>query len=68
MNMPDSEQSERNGTQFLKQLLYLPEIHTASLSPDGKWVAFEWFRVHENMDIFLVPADGSAPPVTSRTP
>ncbi len=32
-------------------------------------MAFEWYRVHENMDVFLVPADGSAPPVAlTHTP
>jgi dipeptidyl aminopeptidase/acylaminoacyl peptidase len=44
------------------------EIAETSVSPDGKWVAFS-MRVsgrenawHTNTDIFLSPADGSAPP------
>jgi dipeptidyl aminopeptidase/acylaminoacyl peptidase len=54
---------------FLHQLLFLPEVWNARLSPDGRWVAFEWYRIHENLDVFLVPSDGSAPPVAlTHTP
>jgi dipeptidyl aminopeptidase/acylaminoacyl peptidase len=48
---------------FLHQLLFLPEVLDARMSPDGRWVAFEWYRIHENLDVFVVPTDGSAPPV-----
>jgi dipeptidyl aminopeptidase/acylaminoacyl peptidase len=48
---------------YLAQLLALPAVDHALLSPDGRWVAFMWYRLHENMDVFLVPADGSAPPI-----
>ena len=48
---------------FLQQLLSLPEVYGARISPDGKWVAFEWYRIHENLDVFAVPTDGSASPV-----
>ncbi len=48
---------------YLQQLLTLPAILRALLSPDGRWVAFVWYRIHENFDIFLVPTDGSAPPI-----
>jgi dipeptidyl aminopeptidase/acylaminoacyl peptidase len=66
MNMAGSEQ---NGKQYLRQLLHLPEIFLPHLSPDGKWVAFEWYRIHANLDVFLVPTDGSAPPVAlTHTP
>ncbi|MGW8251730.1 MAG: S9 family peptidase, partial [Anaerolineales bacterium] len=41
----------------------------ALLSPDGRWVAFVWYRIHENYDVFAVPADGSAPPLAlTHTP
>ena len=54
---------------LLRQLLYLPEVLDARISPDGRWVAFEWYRIHENLDVFLVPTDGSSPPVPlTRTP
>ncbi|MBN1148969.1 MAG: S9 family peptidase [Anaerolineales bacterium] len=50
-------------TSFLDQLLGLPTVIRALLSPDGRWVAFMWYHMHENIDVFLVPSDGSAPPV-----
>lgn len=61
--------SEHDSQHFLHQLLHLPVIYVPQLSPDGKWVAFEWYRIHENLDVFLVPADGSTPPVAlTHTP
>jgi len=48
---------------FLHQLMTLPTVLEARLSPDKRWVAFSWYRVHENIDIFLVPSDGSQPPI-----
>lgn len=54
---------------FLNQLLTLPTVLSASLSPDRRWVAFVWYRVHANLDVFLVPADGTTPPVAlTHTP
>jgi dipeptidyl aminopeptidase/acylaminoacyl peptidase len=54
---------------FLHQLMSLPTIGEARLSPDKKWVAFTWYRVHENYDVFLVPSDGSRTPVAlTHTP
>ena len=54
---------------FLQQLLALPSVSQAFLSPDGRLVAFEWYRRHENLDVFLVPSDGSRLPVAlTQTP
>jgi dipeptidyl aminopeptidase/acylaminoacyl peptidase len=54
---------------FLQQLLHLPSVQYARLSPDRRWVAFVWYRIHENMDVFVVPTDGSSPPVAlTHTP
>ncbi|MBN2500697.1 MAG: S9 family peptidase [Anaerolineales bacterium] len=54
---------------YLEQLLNLPDVVTAKLSPDGRWVAFVWYHVHENFDVFVVPSDGSAAPVAlTHTP
>ncbi len=54
---------------FLHQLLSLPTVLYARLSPNGRWVAFVWYRIHENLDVFLAPTDGSAPPVAlTHTP
>jgi len=47
----------------------LPTVLDARLSPDKRWVAFTWYRMHENVDVFLVPSDGSQPPnVLTHTP
>lgn len=48
---------------FLHQLLTLPAVVEARLSPDKLWVAFTWYRIHENYDVFIVLSDGSQPPV-----
>lgn len=48
---------------FLEQVLNLPSVEGAQLSPDGRWVVFMWYRVQENMDVFLVACDGSSPPL-----
>jgi dipeptidyl aminopeptidase/acylaminoacyl peptidase len=47
---------------YLHQLMTLPTVVEAKLSPDKRWVAFQWYRMHENIDVFLVPSDGSQPP------
>ncbi|MBX0326715.1 prolyl oligopeptidase family serine peptidase [Oscillochloris sp. ZM17-4] len=47
---------------FLTQLLSLPSVERAELSPDRRWVAFAWYRVSRNIDIFVAPTDGSAAP------
>lgn len=48
---------------FLNQLLALPTVSAAFISPDRQWIAFEWYRIHPDQDVFVVPTDGSAPPV-----
>lgn len=54
---------------FLSLLMSLPTVSAAYLSPDQQWIAFDWFRVHQNLDVFLVPADGSAVPTAlTHTP
>ncbi len=56
-------------SSFIQQLLTLPTVLSARLSPDRRWVAFEWYRVHENVDVFLVPVDGGRAPVAlTHTP
>ena len=53
----------------MDQLLSLPEILDARLSPDGHGIAFVWYRLLENADVFYVPSDASVPPVAlTRTP
>ncbi|HEX9092331.1 MAG TPA: prolyl oligopeptidase family serine peptidase, partial [Anaerolineales bacterium] len=48
---------------FLHQLMTLPTVGNARLSFDKRWVAFTWYRKHENIDVFLVPTDGSQAPI-----
>ncbi|HKJ28004.1 MAG TPA: prolyl oligopeptidase family serine peptidase [Anaerolineales bacterium] len=48
---------------FLNQLLNLPTVLYASLSPDRRWVVFVWYHMHENFDVFVVPTDGSRAPI-----
>jgi dipeptidyl aminopeptidase/acylaminoacyl peptidase len=58
-----------NQDSFLHQLMTLPTVLEARLSPDKRWVAFTWYRLHENVDVFLVPSDGTQPPVAlTHTP
>ena len=58
-----------SGDTFLHQLMTLPTVEDARLSPDKNWVAFTWYRRHENQDVFLVPADGSQEPIAlTHTP
>jgi dipeptidyl aminopeptidase/acylaminoacyl peptidase len=54
---------------FLHELMTLPTVLEARLSPDKRWVAFTWYRRHENVDVFLVLSDGSqAPFALTHTP
>lgn len=54
---------------LLDHLLTLPSVLYARLSPAGRWAAFVWYRRHANLDVFVVPTDGSAPPVAlTHTP
>jgi dipeptidyl aminopeptidase/acylaminoacyl peptidase len=56
-------------TTYLHQLMTLPTVQNARLSPNKRWVAFTWYRIHENVDVFLVPSDGSQPPIAlTHTP
>ena len=58
-----------SGDLFLHQLMTLPTVLEGKLSPDKRWVAFNWYRMHENIDVFLVPTDGSQPPIAlTHTP
>lgn len=48
---------------FLNQILSLPAVGFALLSPDCNWVAFEWEKRHTHTDIFLAPTDGATQPL-----
>lgn len=42
---------------LLNQLLALPTVLYARLSPAGRCVACMWYRVQANLDVFVVPVD-----------
>lgn len=47
---------------FLDRLLRLPTLYSASLSPDGRQLALIWGKLGPTTQLWLQPADGSAPP------
>lgn len=49
--------------EFLDALFNIPGLVDPHVSPDGKWVAWTWFRVGPAADVFVAPADGSHPPL-----
>jgi dipeptidyl aminopeptidase/acylaminoacyl peptidase len=48
---------------FLEALLTIPAIYGYKISEDSRYVAYTWKNVHPNMDVFLVPTDGTKRPV-----
>jgi dipeptidyl aminopeptidase/acylaminoacyl peptidase len=50
-------------SKLVDELLNLPGLASCEVSPDGRWVAWTWFRVGPAADVFLAPTDGSAKPV-----
>ncbi|MBM3464995.1 MAG: hypothetical protein FJX76_23090, partial [Armatimonadetes bacterium] len=48
---------------FLDALLTLPGMYEPSVSPDGRHVAWTWYRVALAADVYLAATDGSAPPM-----
>jgi len=52
--------------EYLDALLTLPNIDDdliPKVSPDGKWVAWTWFRMGPTADVFAAPTDGSVAPI-----
>ncbi|WP_374384835.1 prolyl oligopeptidase family serine peptidase [Dongia sp.] len=47
---------------FLDRLLDLPAIYDADLSPDGSQLAWIWGKLAPTTQLWMQPADGSAPP------
>jgi dipeptidyl aminopeptidase/acylaminoacyl peptidase len=56
------EGSELMADSFLSALLALPVMGRAALSPDGRLVAWTWYRKAPAADIYLAPTDGAATP------
>ncbi len=54
---------------FLEALFTVPAIYGQVISKNSKYVAYTWKNVHPNLDVFLVPTDGSAAPAAlTETP
>ncbi len=47
----------------LDTLLTIPKIYGYKISRTLQYVAYTWKNVHSNLDVFLVPTDGSKKPV-----
>lgn len=47
---------------FLEALLTVPAIYNYQISKNSRYVAYTWKNVHHNLDVFLVPTDGSRRP------
>ncbi len=48
---------------YLDALLTLPALSAPKVSPDGKWVAWTWFRAGPAADLYAAPTDGSSGPI-----
>ena len=49
--------------ELLDALLTLPTLEEeVKISPDGRWVAWTWWRAAPTADVYVAPTDGSAPP------
>ncbi|MCW3993006.1 MAG: prolyl oligopeptidase family serine peptidase [Candidatus Bathyarchaeota archaeon] len=50
-------------------MLTIPAIYSYKISKNSRYVAFTWKNVHPNLDVFLVPTDGSRRPIAlTETP
>jgi dipeptidyl aminopeptidase/acylaminoacyl peptidase len=49
--------------QHLEALLSLPTFYEASVSPDGQWVAWSWYRAGPTADVYVAPTDNSSAPI-----
>ena len=47
---------------FLDALLHVPQLYSARISPDGKWVAWIWAGLAETTQLWVAPSDGAAAP------
>lgn len=47
---------------FLDRLLKVPQLYSARISPDGRWVAWIWAGLSETTQLWVAASDGGAPP------
>jgi dipeptidyl aminopeptidase/acylaminoacyl peptidase len=54
---------------YLDNLMTLPSIYGAFISPDGNKLCFNWLNIHSNLDVFYVSVDKPSDPIAlSNTP
>ena len=54
---------------FLDALLTIPAIYNYKISKNSRYVAYTWKNAHPNLDVFLVPTEGSRRPIAlTETP
>ena len=58
-----AKQANDTDENFLGALLTVPAVYGQMISKNSKHVAYTWKGVHPNLDVFLVPTDGTAQPV-----
>jgi len=60
---------ESTNDPYLEALLTLPALEAPKVSPDGRWVAWTWYRTGPAADVYAVSTDGSTSPLRlSDTP
>nr|NIW52980.1 hypothetical protein [Candidatus Korarchaeota archaeon] len=59
--MVEHTDNKENG--FLEASLTIPAIYDYKISKNSKCVAYTWKNVNPNLDVFLVPTDGTIRPV-----
>jgi dipeptidyl aminopeptidase/acylaminoacyl peptidase len=64
-----AKHTSKIGKSFLDALLTVPAIYGQTISKDSKYVAYTWKAVHPNLDVFLIPTDGTVQPIAlTETP
>ena len=64
-----TKHTSKMNANFLDALLTVPAIYGQMISKNSKYVAYTWKGVHPNLDVFLIPTDGTAQPVAlTETP
>jgi len=57
------EHTDNRENGFLEASLTIPAVYDYKISKDSKCVAYTWKNVNPNLDVFLVPTDGTIRPV-----
>src|SRR5579863_3112290 len=52
----------RTISSFIDSVLAVPALGRVLVSPDGRHVAWTWYRKAPSADVYVAPTNGSAPP------